>query len=382
MKKLVIVTTSSETLATILKGQPKMLSQSFDITLVSSSLEQFERQILLEGVRHEVITMSRGISLISDVKSIWLMFSLLRSLQPDIIHSYTPKAGLVAMLAACFCRTPIRIHTFTGLIFPTSIGFKKKLLMLIDRLICFCATTVVPEGEGVKADLQAYDITRKPLKVIGYGNIAGVSTADFERSAVRKLISYKLLKAKLSLAEDEFVFVFVGRLNKDKGVSELVNAFSQLTNKAHLIVVGSIDVTAPIDVDTQHALVQHPRIHVLGHLTDIRPALALADVLVLPSYREGFPNAPLQAGAMELPCIVSDINGCNEIIKPNFNGWIVPVKNSNALAKAMRKSMQVENLAQLGLQARNNIAEKFEREVHWQNMLNFYKQQLANVAKY
>lgn len=380
--KLVIVTTVPITLTGILAQQPKFLAEHFDVAIISSPDAELKKVQSSESVATYAVSMQRGISPINDVVSLFKMIKQLRQLKPTIVHSYTPKAGFITMLAGFICRVPIRVHTFTGLIFPTSTGAKKKILIWMDRLICACATTIVPEGNGVKNDLIHYGITHKPLAVIGSGNIAGVNTELFCKQAVISQGLHLTLQKQLNLPVNAFVFCFVGRFTQDKGFTEILSAFNELPDNAHLLLVGEMDERLPLPNEIIKTLSSHSRIHNIGWQNDVRPALAISNVLVLPSYREGFPNTPLQAGAMELPCIVSDINGCNEIIKPSFNGWIVPVKDSKALAKAMLKSMQTDNLDQLGLQARTNIVEKFERQTHWQNILNFYKQQLANVAKY
>ena len=212
-KKLVIITTVPETLASILKGQPRFLNQHFNISLISSPESGVQRLSSAEDVPVYSVAMKRGISPLRDVVSIIKMFFLFRRLKPDAIHSYTPKAGLVGMIAGALSGVPVRIHTFTGLIFPTQSGFKQKLLIWADRLICLCATKVVPEGQGVKNDLSKFHITSKPMEVIGHGNIAGV---DFEYFDIKKSSAEgAILSQGLGIASDCFVFCYVGRLNKD-----------------------------------------------------------------------------------------------------------------------------------------------------------------------
>jgi len=380
--KLVIVTTVPITLTGILANQPKFLAEHFAVSIISSPDEELKQVEITENVPTYAVAMERGISLFKDLVSLLKMIKQLRKLKPEIVHSYTPKSGLITMLAGFICRVPIRVHTFTGLIFPTSTGIKQKILIWMDRLICACATTIVPEGNGVKQDLINYGITKKELNVIGHGNIAGVDTDYFNRDVVINEGTDSKLRIQLNLPKDAFLFCFVGRFTSDKGFSELIAAFNKLPENAHLVLVGEMDKRIPLPPDTIKALKQHSRIHNLGWQNDIRPALTISDVLVLPSYREGFPNTPLQAGAMQLPCIVSDINGCNEIITPNVNGWLVPPKNSDSLFNAMLKSMNADNLVELGNNARANIEHSFEKSAHWQNMLGFYTDQLSKLNKH
>lgn len=376
--RLQIVTTVPETLATILRGQPRFLSRHFLVTLVTSPGDEVQVIQEHEGAYVEHVDMARGIHLFKDMLSVCRMIFVLRKRRPEIIHSYTPKAGLVAMLAGWIFRVPIRIHTFTGLIFPSQSGFKKCLLVWIDRLICSCATDVVPEGEGVKKDLERFSVTKKPLQVIGYGNIAGVDTSEFSPASAEVLKEGAALRSRLQLTEKDFVYCYVGRLNRDKGIAELVKAFVRLAGRAQLLVVGGLDYSAPVDRETLEALENHPRIHRLGFLRDIRPALSCSDVLVLPSYREGFPNVLLQAGAMELPVVATDVNGSNEIVEPGLNGWLVPPRDEGELWQAMQAAMDMptNRLREMGVRARARVNERFQREEHWQRLVEFYEERL------
>jgi glycosyltransferase involved in cell wall biosynthesis len=381
--RLLIATTVPETLATILKLQPRYLANFFDVSLVTSPGDSLEQVAQNEGLAIFEVPMARGISVLNDLVSVVRMMLVLRAVRPMLVQSYTPKAGLVCMLAAWLCRVPIRVHTFTGLISPTAIGMKQQLLIWVDRLICACATHIVPEGEGVKNDLQRLHITRKPLHVIGYGNIAGVETTHFSPMAVGVEEAATQLRQTLSIQAEDFLFCFVGRLNKDKGLAELIGAFKGLSPTAHLVLVGGVDQTAPVDAATLAAIESHPRVHQLGFLGDIRPALQAADVLVLPSYREGFPNVVLQAGSMGLPVIATNINGCNEVVEPGYNGWLVPPRDTRALEDSMRQAMETPASvrAEMGQQGRVRIQQRFERKQHWERMVVFYQALLDRHKK-
>lgn len=372
--RLLIATTVPETLLHILQDQPRFLSQHLDVALVTSPGPEF-KSLAQEGVPLYGVAMQRGIHLFQDLVAVWRMVILLLKLRPDVVHSYTPKAGLICMLAAWLCRVPVRVHTFTGLIWPTAQGWRRKLLMVVDRVLCACATHVVPEGLGVQRDLEIGRITDKPLKPIGNGNIAGVDIEHFSPVAEGLAQASANLRMRCGIRDDEFVYVYVGRLNRDKGLDELIFAFDGLPENCRLLIVGDVDKTAPLKSETMHKLQTHPRVHWLGFQHDIRPALMVSDVLVLPSYREGFPNVVLQAGAMALPVIATDISGCNEVIEPGLNGWLVPPRDALALAHAMRTACETkpEVLRVMGLSARARVIERFERNVHWKRMLAFYQ---------
>lgn len=375
--KLLIATTVPETLLTILQGQPKHLSEHFDTAVVSSPGEHISD---VDVAKRFTVNMHRGISPLADLKSIISMIRVIRLFKPDIIHSYTPKAGLVCMVAGFLCRVRIRVHTFTGLIFPTTLGrIKRFVLQQVDALICHCATTVVAEGVGVKNDLIRFHVTRKPVQIIGHGNIAGLDSAYFDPNLTAVQESVNELNSVSQLAADAFVFVFIGRLNRDKGLKELADAFVELDQRAVLWLVGNLDQTAPPDAATLQLLNKHPRIKNMGFLHDVRGVLARCDVLVLPSYREGFPNVLLQAGAMQKPVIATDINGSNEIVLPHQTGWLVPAKDTVALKQAMSLAIQTPfgQRQSMGSLARERIQKLFEREAYIKVLVSFY-QSLTN----
>ena len=378
-QKLFIVTTVPITLKSILNGQPKQLSEMYDIALVSSPDVELSEVEIDEKVDVYTVPMERDISPLKDLVSLFNMTKLLLTQKPDLIHSYTPKAGLITMLAGFIARVPVRIHTFTGLIFPTSKGLTKIILIWVDRLICAAATTVVPEGNGVKCDLINNSITSKPIKVIGHGNISGVDTLHFSKSRV--MIEGDDLRKGYMIPEEAFTFCFVGRFTQDKGFNELLGAFKQLPDSAYLILAGKEDTRLPLPGGIAKEIVEHPRIVNIGWVNDVRPILSASNVLVLPSYREGFPNTPLQAGSMCLPSIVSNISGCNEIVTDGYNGWIVEPQSTDSLLNAMRKSMVCENIDELSQNARENIKNKFERKYYFEELKEFYKQQLLRVNK-
>lgn len=370
--KLAIVSTVPDTVYSILKGQPRWLSDYFQVIIISSSGELLKKVGQTEKVDVFAIEMHRGINIFKDIKSVMKMYFLLREIKPDIVHSYTPKAGMVAMLSSYLSGVKLRVHTFTGLIFPSRTGFMRWLLKKVDSLICACATNVVPEGEGVKNQLITNGVTDKPLNVIGNGNIAGVDIGYFKPSD-------KNVESTPNKSE-YFTFGFIGRLNRDKGIKELVEAFRSFPSKSRLLVAGGWDTTNPIDQSDKEFLLNHSDVEVLGFVEDVREVLSRLDILILPSYREGFPNIVLQAGAMAIPSIVTDIPGSTDIIFDEFNGWIVNPKDSIALCDAMLKAYQTspENLKMIGSNARQLVVERFDQVLYRRSLLEFYNS-LLNV---
>ncbi|WOC51495.1 hypothetical protein BPO_0848 [Bergeyella porcorum] len=377
MKKIKLFRTSTvpESLNILLKGQLKFLSQYFDIQAISGQSTYLQEVNKREGVRVFPIEMERKISPIKDFISLVRLYWYFRKEKPQIVHSITPKAGLLTMLAGKLAGVPIRIHTFTGLIFPSKIGVMQKLLIAMDRLLCWSATHIIPEGKGVMQDLIQYKITSKPLKIIANGNVNGIDLEYFSPSIISENQKQEL-KQKLGFSEKDFVFIFVGRLVGDKGINELVKAFSELnTSKIKLILVGGEERELdPLKPETIAEIEQNKNIFSVGFQKDVRPYFAISDALVFPSYREGFPNVVMQAGAMGLPSIVSNINGCNEIIIEGENGLIVPAKSVVELKNAMQKILDNSELyVKLKSNSRRMIEERYEQSVVWNALLEEYK---------
>ena len=292
-----------------------------------------------------------------------------------MIHSMTPKAGMVCMVAAWLAKVPVRVHTFTGLVFPTSTGLKRRVLMFTDWLTCACATHVIPEGEGVKNDLLNNGITKKPLRVLGYGNVKGVDMEFFShRPELTKIVNEKSLKT-----QNVFTFLFVGRIVRDKGINELVMAFSRLhkeNRETRLWLVGPDEESLdPISDETRRIIRVNPAIEAIGPKggNELLAYYAAADCFVMPSYREGFPNTVLEAGAMGLPSIVTDINGSREIIEEGVNGMIVPPHDGESIYMAM-KVMVESNVYRNNManNARKMIADRFEQGFVRKCLYDFY----------
>ncbi|MEC3875085.1 glycosyltransferase family 4 protein [Chryseobacterium salviniae] len=378
--KVIRTSTIPLSLNVLLKGQLKFLNGFFEIVGISSEGELLDEVRQREGIKTISINMERGISPVKDLVSLFRLYHILKSEKPAIVHSITPKAGLLTMLAGKMAGVPIRMHTFTGLIFPTRKGLVQKVLINMDRLLCSAATNIYPEGQGVKKDLIDYKITSKPLKVIANGNVNGIDLDYFSPGTISEA-QKEQLKKQLNISESDFVFVFVGRLVGDKGINELVNAFSQINKNADsskpvkLLLIGPLEEHLdPLQPETIEEIKNNPDILDLGFQKDVRPYFAISDALVFPSYREGFPNVVMQAGAMGLPSIVSDINGCNEIIVEGQNGMIIPVKNSQKLKNAMETLLSDTDLYhQLKKNSRPMIESRYEQSVIWNELLKEYK---------
>jgi len=371
--KIIRATTVPISLDTFCRGLLKMLSEKYEVVALSSPGVEMQTIAEREGVRTIEVPMERHISLMKDVRALWQLILVFRRERPTMVHSMTPKAGLLCMVAAWLTRVPVRVHTFTGLVFPTAKGLQRKLLMWTDRITCRCATYVIPEGEGVKNDLLNYGITQKPLRVLGFGNIRGVDMHYYNRRS-------EVMEKATTLRDDSCItFLFVGRIVRDKGIDELCEAFDRLSKEypqTRLLLVGwREDDLDPVSDKTQDLIDSNPSINYVGEIwgDDLLAYYAAADCFVLPSYREGFPNTVLEAGAMGLPSIVTDINGSREIIVENENGMIVPPRDADALFVAMRRMLNDDRRrSYMASNARNMIGCRFEQGFVRQCLLDFY----------
>jgi len=253
----------------------------------------------------------------------------------------------------------------------------------MDRLLCAFATDIYPEGQGVKADLYRYKVTRKPLSIIANGNITGVDTNYF---TIPKDSEKESIRNSLKINHSDYVFLYVGRLVGDKGINELISAFTAVSlqyENAKLLIVGYLESELdPLKTETILAIETNEKIIFVGFQADVRPYYAAADCLVLPSYREGFPNVLLQGGAMGLTSIATDVNGSNEIIQEAITGKIVPVKNVNALVQAMQASIEHgKTTAEVQNQIREHICTHYNQDLVWNAVNNEYNRLLKRVKK-
>lgn len=376
--KLIRITTVPISLEKLLENQLHFMSSYYDVIALSAEKEKLETFGKSQGVKTWHLELTRKITPLKDLRAVWKLYRFLKSEHPLIVHTHTPKAGIVGMLAAYLAKVPNRLHTVAGLPLMEAKGIKRTVLDIVEKLTYACATKVYPNSAELKHFIETEKFTKvSKLKIIGNGSSNGIDTSYFDPSLFSES-QKSSLRDSLHIAKQDRVFVFVGRLVSDKGINELVAAFKKVQLKKSnimLLLVGPFeDELDPLNPDTKESIIKSDGIITTGYQEDVRPYLAISDILAFPSYREGFPNVVLQAGAMGLPAIVSDINGCNEIITDNLNGMIVPKKNTDALADAM--SVLINNpilFNKLRVNSRKLIQEKYERKVFWNALLQEYK---------
>ena len=386
MPKLIRITTVPLSLKLLLAGQMKfMKEQGWEVLTVSADGREVSQVVKKEGVRHEVIPFTRKITPFHDIICIWKLIRLFRKEQPDIVHTHTPKAGLLGMIAANLAGVKIRIHTLAGIPAMAAEGNRKSLLEKAEKWTYANATEVWPNSQGLYKHVLKEGLTHEAkLRIIGKGSSNGVDLKYYSRNALKE---NHLVAATMRImpSDEDYIFLAVGRLVKDKGIEELVSAFlnSKIANRSKLVLLGSFEQDLdPLSPETVQTIQDSPRIIQIDWTDHVSHYLALADVLVHPSHREGFPNVLLEAGAMQVPVICSDIIGNRDLITQQKTGLIFPVKDAAVLKEALEFAFVMrEKMAQMADQLYLEVKENYDRNyVHGELLTNY--QRLLKEAKF
>jgi glycosyltransferase involved in cell wall biosynthesis len=376
--KLIRITTVAKSLEKLLENQLKFMRDHYDVIAMASDYDDLIRFGAREDIHVHCVDMTRKITPFKDLKALWQLYKFFKNERPYIVHTHTPKAGTVGMLAAKLAGVPHRLHTIAGLPLLEANGAKRLLLNMVEKATYACATHIYPNSSGLKDIILKLKFCKlEKLKVIGNGSSNGINTEHFNRNCLMPK-DLSGLKSKLKISSSDFIFIFVGRLVGDKGINELVVAFKILCSRlanVKLLLVGEFESELdPLKSETIQEIKINDNIINVGFQPDVRPYLAISDTLIFPSYREGFPNVVMQAGAMDLPCIVTDINGCNEIIEEGVNGTIIEVKSSHAILLAMDRMMNDNSWRrELQKNARARIVARYEQRIVWEALLAEYK---------
>jgi glycosyltransferase involved in cell wall biosynthesis len=383
MLKIMRITTVPVSLLILFKNQLQFISKSYQVVAVSSGGEQLDRVASEANVKTIRVDMTRKVTPVKDFVSFINLVKVIVIEKPFIVHTHTPKAGLLGMMAAKVTGVPVRLHTVAGLPLLEKKGLFRHLLNFTEKVTYLCATRVYPNSVRMMEIINENNFcNQKKLHVIGNGSTNGIDTKYFDPEGFNE--DFKLrFRESLKIERDSFVFCFIGRIVTDKGITELVEAFltlHKINSNAKLLLVGPFEKHLdPLKHSVEKQIFNHPSIIWVDYQDDVRPFLSITNVFVFPSYREGFPNVLMQAGAMGIPCIASDINGCNEIIKQGKNGLIVPVKNTVALLNAMKMLMDDNGLlTQLAKHSRTIITSNYECSYVMNELLKEYNTQIEN----
>lgn len=373
--KFFITTTLGGTLF-FFSGQPRLWKDEFDVTAIAADQDYLIRFAEQEGIAYKYIPMHREISLLSDFACLIRFIWFFTKERPLVVHGNTPKASMLSMVAAWFTQRPVRIYMCHGLRYQTTTGLMRKVLMAMERLSCSCATHVVGVSDGVCRQLVSDGLCKEgKAKVIGYGTAGGIDVERFSVEAIRGIPS---VRQQLYIPVEDFVFCFIGRIVKDKGINELVAAFDRLSHEldnVHLLLIGLEEKDLdPIDGKTENLINLNKHIYAVGRQNDVRPWLAASNAFVLPSYREGVGMVLLEANAMGVPCIASDIIGCNDVVVEGVNGELVPAKNTDALHDKMKEWLEhPEKVLKMASLARNHVIAHYEQSFVRKSAFEYYK---------
>lgn len=365
----------------LMRGQLAHLRRAgFEVAVLSAPGEQLEAVRSGEGVLPVPVPMEREIAPLADLAALWRAYRVLLHLRPELVNHGTPKAGLLVGLAAWLAGVPCRVHTLRGLRSDTAAGFKRRLLLLAERIACRTAHRVVCNSESLRRRAIALRLTDSQHSlVLGHGSSNGVDAARFA-SSPGLLARAADLRKSLEVPGDSPVIGFVGRLTRDKGIPELVEAFDQLRLRwpqLRLLLLGDREPGDPLPSQVNQRLDHDPQIICTGAVADAAPYYHLMTLYCLPTHREGFPNSVLEAHASGLAVVTTTATGAVDSVEDGVTGLLVPAGDAGALAQAIERLLRDRVLAtRMGVAGRERVARDFRPQLIWDALVNLYRRLL------
>jgi len=362
--KLIIMTTVPESLFFFADHIENAKARGLEVHVLSSPGPYLQKLVhRVDVVPHE-LPMHRGMSPVRDMVAIFKTWRLLRTTRPDIVHAATPKAGFIGMIAAWMNQVPIRILHILGLRFMTTTGVKKWLLRSSERVACALCHRVICVSHSVRQTALAERICKpEQVSVLARGSVNGVDAVRYSPGGSAERLR---LRQELGIPVGAFVVGYVGRLVADKGLRELTKAWQNLRHTGHtmhLVIVGRFETHDPLPEGITRILMNEPSITLVGEVGDTVQVYRAIDLLVLPTYREGFPLVLLEAAAMGLPVVASSVTGCVDAVQDGITGTLVPPRNAAALAQAIGRYAKDDALRKLhGTAARDRVQRDFRPE--------------------
>lgn len=361
-----------------LQGQLQYFQdRGFDVTVLCPERRKGEWEVAQpQGVPIIDVPMDREIAPPRDLVSLWRLWRIMRTLRPTVTNVGTPKAGLLGGFAAWLNRVPCRFYTLHGLRFETSRGIRRRLLIYAERLACRFAHRVVCVSQSVREKAIAFGLTNLDRTVVfGSGSCNGVDASRFTATPER-IRRAAALRYQFGIPAQAPVLLFVGRLTSDKGIPELVRAFLKLGNQfpdLHLLLAGCFEDEDPLPVDTRKSLETHPRVVFAGPVQDIATYYAIADVVVLPSHREGLPTVILEAQAAGKPVVGASVTGIVDVVVDGETGLLFPVGDVPALIETLARLITDKTLAsKLGRAGQDQVKRNFQQEQVWEALHREY----------
>ena len=384
--KLIRITTVPLALAYPLRGQPSYMQlHGFDVLMISADGKELQQLLQNETCRHIIVPMTRSITPFVDMVCIFKLIKIFKKEKPDIVHTETPKAGLLGMIAAKICNIKVRIHTVAGLPLMVEKGIKLRILKSVEKMTYAAATNIWPNSYSLERFILKNRFTdKKKVTVPGKGSSNGVNTERFNKKNLSPIILDKV-KESVRFNDSNIYLLFIGRLVRDKGITELVNVFTTLQKERpglKLILAGGYEPHLdPLPLHIEKEITGNKNIIHVEWTDKVEYYMAMADCFVFPSYREGFPNVLLEAAAMELPIVCSNIAGNIDIVTDNDTGLIFESQDETGLREKLTVALnEPERLKKMAAKLKETITTSYERSHFWETIRKAYEMLLNNKS--
>ncbi|WP_448250170.1 glycosyltransferase family 4 protein [Thalassotalea agariperforans] len=382
MSKIAFVVASPETISSFLLAYLHGLAEQHQVHVICplNYNEQGELQTI-RGLNHNItvhnVTIHRDPKIFADIKSLFSLHRLFKEQAFDVVHSYTPKAGLLSQISAYFAGIKYRFHTFTGQVWATKTGLARFFLKSLDKITASLATYCLVDSPSQQRFLIAEKLlTKNNSRVLLKGSVSGVNLQRFSFSAQTR----SKLRAEHGFSDNDFIFMFVGRLKVDKGVPELIAAFNQLTAESHHLLTAKLVIIGSDEENLAPLLTGNEHIHYLGFKANVHEYYSFADILSLPSHREGFGNVIIEAAACQLPAIASNIYGLSDAVQDGYSGYLHQVREQADIYRLMSQVLNnPEVIKQMRQDARVRVEQTFDEVLLVAAFLAFYQEFVIEV---